>query len=146
LRQSRTIDTLGAEHVDVVELRELFRRERFRRSERHVTGVVNHDIETSLLGHDLADGRIGRLLRADIEFDGTQIDVVIAGVFFDIGGLGGVAAGGAAHRRVNSVARLGQGVGGQPAKAAGRAGDDDDLFHDTYPFCDWLVRDWRCRS
>ena len=25
-------------------------------------------------------------------------------------------------------------VGGQPAKAAGSTGDDDNLFHDAYPF------------
>src|SRR5258708_40360343 len=29
---------------------------------------------------------------------------------------------------------LGQRVGGQPAKAAGSSGDDDNLFHDAYPF------------
>jgi hypothetical protein len=98
-----------------------------------VPGVVDHDIETPLLGNDFGDGRVCRLLGADVELDGAQIDAVIAGVFFDIGDLGRIPACGAAHRRVHRMARFGQAVGGQPAKAAGRAGDDDDLFHDTYP-------------
>ncbi len=136
LRQGGTIDTLGAEDVDVVEFRELLGREGLRRPEHHMTRVVHHDIETSLLGDDPGDGRIDQFLRADVEFDGPQIDAVIPGEFFDIGGLGRITARGAAHRRVDSMACLGQGVGGQPAKAAGGAGDNDYLFHDTYPLID----------
>ena len=45
LRQSRPVDTLSREHVDVVELRELLGGKGFRRAERHVTGVVDHDVE-----------------------------------------------------------------------------------------------------
>src|SRR5712671_2078315 len=139
LRQGRAIDTLGAEDIDVVEFRELFGREGFRRPEHHVTGIVDHHIEASLLGHHSCDRSVDRLLRADVELDGAKIDAVISGEFFDIGDLGRVAARGAAHRRVDRMACLGQRVGGQPAKAAGSAGDDDNLFHDTYPFLRWAA-------
>src|SRR5258707_2897418 len=139
LRQGRAIDTLGAEDIDVVEFRELFGREGFRRPEHHVTRVVDHHIETPLLGYHSCDRSVDRLLRADVELDGAEIDIIISGEFFDIGDLGRVAARGAAHRRVNCMACLGQRVGGQPTKAAGSAGDDDNLFHDTYPFLRWAV-------
>jgi hypothetical protein len=136
LRQSRAIDTLGAEDIDVVEFCELFGGERFCRPEHHVTGVVHHHIEASVLGNYPGDGCVDRLLRADVELDGTQVDAVVSGEFFDVGDLGRVPARGAAHRRIDGMACLGQSVGGQPAKAAGSAGDDDNLFHDTYPLLD----------
>jgi hypothetical protein len=134
LRQRRTIDTLGAEDVDVVEFDELFGGKCFRRSERHVPGVVHHDVEPPLFGNDPGNRGIGRGLRADVELDGMQIDVVIRSVFLHVGDLGRVAAPGIAHRGVNRVACLGQCVGGKPAEAAGSTSDNDNLFHDTQPF------------
>jgi hypothetical protein len=58
LRQGRAIDALGAEDIDVVQFRELFGRECLCRPEHHVTGIVDHDIETPLLGNDFCDRRI----------------------------------------------------------------------------------------
>jgi hypothetical protein len=93
-----------------------------------------HDVEASLLPDDLRDRRISRGLRADVELDGVQIDLVVGCVLPDIGGLRRVAARGAAHRRVDDVARFGERVGGEPAEAAGSTGDDDNLVHDAYLF------------
>jgi hypothetical protein len=133
LRQRRTIDALGAQDVDVIELGELFRRECLRRAEHHVTGIVHDDIEAALLGDDLRDRRVGRWLRADIELDCAQIDMVVAGEFCEIGDDGRVAALRLAHRGIDGVAGLGERIGGQAAEAARRAGDDNDLFHDSDP-------------
>ena len=96
---------------------------------------MHHDIETPLLGDDLGDRGVGGALRTDVEFDGTQIDIVVFGEFLDVGDLGRIAALDVTHRRVDRVTRFGQRVGGQPPEATGRTGDDDNLFHDTYPFC-----------
>lgn len=41
LRQRRPVDALRAKHVDVVEVGELFGRERFGRTKRHVAGIVD---------------------------------------------------------------------------------------------------------
>jgi hypothetical protein len=95
---------------------------------------MHHDIETSLLGDDLCDRRVGGDLRTDVEFEGMQVDMVVAREFLDIGDLRGIAAFGVAHRGVDRVPRSGQRVGEQPAEAAGSTGDDDNLFHDAYPF------------
>jgi hypothetical protein len=103
-----------------------------------MTGIVHHDIEASLLSHDLRDRGVGRWLRADVEFERVQIDVVLRSEFLDVGDLRRVAALGAAHRRIDRMTRFGQGVCRKPPKAAGSPGDDDNLFHDEYPCCDRL--------
>jgi hypothetical protein len=65
------------------------------------------------------------------ELERAQIDLVVAGEFFDIGDDGRVAAFRLAHRRTDDVAGLRERIGGQAAEAARSAGDDNDLFHDT---------------
>jgi hypothetical protein len=70
----------------------------------------------------------------DVEFDGSQINAVLGGIAFDLGHLGGVATGCLAHGGVDDVPGLRERSGGQRAKAAGRASDDDDLFHDVGSF------------
>jgi hypothetical protein len=60
LRQRGPVDALDAEHVDVVELGELLGRERFGRAERHVAGIVDHDIDAARIGDDLRDADLNR--------------------------------------------------------------------------------------
>ena len=59
LRQRCTIDALRAEHVGVVDLHELFGGEGFRRTEDHVSRVVDDDIETAVFLDDNLDGLVG---------------------------------------------------------------------------------------
>jgi len=40
-----------------------------------------------MLLDDRGDGGIGGVLRADIEFDGVQIDAMVLGIGFDVGDL-----------------------------------------------------------
>jgi hypothetical protein len=75
-------------------------------------------------------------LASTVELDGSQIDVVLGGIAFDLCHLGRIAAGRLAHGGVHGVPRMGAGPSGQRAEVAGRAGDNDDLFHDVYPFND----------
>jgi len=88
-----------------------------------------------LFRDDLRNRDVGRVLRIDIEFKRAQIYLVVARKFLDVRDDSRVAAGGLTHRRVYRVAGFRERVGGQPAKAAGRTGDDDNLFHDIFPFC-----------
>src|SRR6202047_5552451 len=73
LGQRCAVYPLGAEHVDVVEFSQLLRRERFRRSEDHVPGIVHEDIEPALFGNNLADRRFDGFLRKHVQFNGTQV-------------------------------------------------------------------------
>ena len=120
---------MGAEDVHIVQFRQLLGLERFRGPESHMAGIVRHDIEVPMLLDDRGDAGIDRFLRSDIELDGVQIDAVVLGIFFDIGDLRGIAAPSLPHRGINRVAGIGQRIGGQSAKAAGSAGDEDDLVH-----------------
>jgi len=58
LRERGAIDSLGAQDVDVVELCELLGGEGFCGTKRHVTRVMDDDIEVTLLRDDPANGRI----------------------------------------------------------------------------------------
>jgi len=78
---------LGRKYVDVVELRKLFRRERLRRTEGHVTGVVDHHIEAPIVGDDFRDTGLRGLIGGDIEFDGPEIDAVVGSIARDLGDL-----------------------------------------------------------
>jgi len=129
LRQGSAVDALGRKHIDVEQLRKLLRRERFRRTERHVAGIVDHDVEASVVGDDLRDAGFGGFVRGDVEFDGPEVDAVLAGIACDFCDLGGVAAGGLAHAGVDDVAGMSEGTGGERAKAARSTGDDNNLFH-----------------
>src|SRR5882724_7976139 len=51
LRQRSTVHPLSAEHIDVVELCELFGRESFRGTENHVTSVVDHNVQVTVVAH-----------------------------------------------------------------------------------------------
>ena len=77
MRQSHTIDALRTQNIDVIELGQLFWREPLRWAKDHVPGVVNHNIQTTVVGNDLLDCCIDRLFRHNIQFDRSQIDVVL---------------------------------------------------------------------
>jgi hypothetical protein len=73
------------------------------------------------------------MLACDIQLDGSQINVVLDRIAGGLGHLGRVAAGRLSHAGVDGVPRIGESTGGERAEAAGRAGDDDNLFHDCDP-------------
>jgi len=52
---------LSAQDVDVGELGELLRCEGLGGTERHVTGVMNPDVESAVVRDDLPDTRLHRL-------------------------------------------------------------------------------------
>ena len=103
---------MGAEHVDIVEFGQLLRRERFRRSEHHVPGIVHENIEPALFGDDLADRRFDGLFRRHIQFNGTQVNVIVVRKLFHVRCLRRVATRSVPHRGEDRVARLREGIGG----------------------------------
>jgi hypothetical protein len=54
--KSGAVDPLCTQHIDVVELRELFGREGLSWTENHMTGVVNHYVEAARFTDNLTDG------------------------------------------------------------------------------------------
>jgi hypothetical protein len=66
--QRGTVDPLGAHHVDVILLDQLFRREGFGRAEHHVAGIVDDDIETAGLGDDAGDTGLGGSVELHVQF------------------------------------------------------------------------------
>jgi hypothetical protein len=52
LRQSCAVHALGAQHIDVIPLRELFEREGFGRTKDHMTGVVDDYIQAPVFSDD----------------------------------------------------------------------------------------------
>lgn len=125
--QRGAVDALGGEHVDVVELRELFRGEGLGGAGGHVAGVVDEHVDPAGLGLDLRYSRVDGVLRVHVEFDGAQVDTVLAGVVGRGLDLRRVAARGVAHARVHGVAGVCQGPGGEGAETAGGTRDDDDV-------------------
>ena len=61
--QHRPVHPLGAQYIDVVELRELLGREGFGRAEGHVPGIMDQHIDATTLPDDLADRSVNRILR-----------------------------------------------------------------------------------
>jgi hypothetical protein len=85
LRQRGAVHALRAEHIDVVELGQLFRREGFRRPEHHVARVVDHHVQATVRGDDLFDRSGGGGLGGDIELDGAEIGAVVSGIRLRLG-------------------------------------------------------------
>jgi hypothetical protein len=77
IRQHRAIDSLCAQHIDVVKLGELLGSEGFRWPEDHVPSVVDQHVDTSLLLDNGLDGGIHRGLIGYIHLYGSQIDAVL---------------------------------------------------------------------
>jgi hypothetical protein len=111
-----------------------------------VAGVVDEHIDAVALGHDLADCSVHRILRKYVQLDGPQTDPVLLREGGDPGDLRSVPLGGLAHGGVHGVARLGEGLGGQAAEAAGRAGDEYDLAHEVFPSDSSARREVRAQS
>ncbi len=91
--QRRAIDSLRTHDVNVVFARDLFGRITFQRAERHVTGVMHHDVEPANLRNNLANRRDGGIFRAHIEFERAKIDSVLFRKFCVVRYDGGVTPG-----------------------------------------------------
>ena len=97
-------------------------------------GIVHEDIEPALFGNNLADRRFDGLFRRHVQFNGTQVNLIVVRKLFHVRNLRRVAAGGIPHRGVDSVAGLREGIGGQTAKAARSSSDYDYLFMTDFSF------------
>lgn len=128
MRQDGPVHTLGAEHVDVIQLGQLLGGERLAGPVDHMSGIVHHDVDPAMLSDDCIDRIDSRLLRPDIELDAPQVDVLFAGELCDRGNLVGVLRFRTAHRSVDEVPGLCERLRRHSAKAARRAGDQDDLL------------------
>jgi len=104
------VHPLRAEHVRVVDVGELLRGERLRGAEDHVAGVVHDHVEACTLADDLRDRGVGRLLRADVEFDGPQVVRALPGELLEPGVGVGVAAGGLPDAGVHGVPGASEGA------------------------------------
>jgi hypothetical protein len=133
MRQHGTIDALGAQHVDVIEFGILFRRKSFGRTEHHVAGIVDQHIDPPLFGDHLLDGSVDRVLGLHVEFECAQVDVVFPRERRHLLHVCRIACRRLPHRAVDDVARSGDSLGGEAAKAAGRAGDQNNFSHGISP-------------
>jgi hypothetical protein len=79
--------------------------------------IVHENVEPALFGDDLANRGADGLFRGQVQFNRTQVHRAILRELFHVRGLRRIASGGVPHRGVDGVARLGEGVGGQAAKA-----------------------------
>ena len=118
MKQRRAIDTLGAEHVGVVDVVHLFWGERLGRTCHHVSGVVDVNAEAPLFFDDRRDGGVNRLLRRDVHLDRLQLYVAGRGVPAELCHRIGVSASGVAHAGVDVVPRIGESPGGERPEPA----------------------------
>jgi hypothetical protein len=79
---------------------------------------MDHDVEMAVVGDDFGDARFRRSVGRDVEFDGSEIDVVLGGVARDFGDLRRVTAGGFTHAGVDRVAGMGERACGECAETA----------------------------
>src|ERR1700704_5745171 len=86
-----------------------------------------------VVAHDLLNRGVGRGLRCHVEFNRSQINIVLLRELRRRFHLRSIAPVGVAHACIDSVAGLREGIGGQTAKAARRSSDYDYLLHD------WLL-------
>jgi hypothetical protein len=140
VRQSGAVYALCPENVDVVKLAILLWRESLGRIQHHVAGIVDDNIEPSVVADDLVDGRVDRFLRQDVELDGAQVDPVFGGIsgrflYFDC-----VTSMYVAHAGIDNVAVRSEVPGRKSAESAGSIGDDDDFAHDRSLPKRWLER------
>jgi len=117
VRQGSAVDALGAQHVDIVLLGQLVRREGLRRAVNHVAGVVDDDVEAPGVRQHMAHRRFGRGVRQHVQFDRAKVGAVFRGPCRGFSNLGGIAPGRFQHRGVDGVAGLSQCTGGHEAEA-----------------------------
>jgi hypothetical protein len=126
MRERGPVHALRAQHVHVVLLDVLLRREGLGGAEEHVAGILHDDVEPSGIRQDLGDARLDRCVRLDVQLDAAQVDALFGGPGRDLGDAPGVAARRLAHRGVDGVAGRRQRAGGHQAEAGRGAGDEDD--------------------
>jgi hypothetical protein len=132
--QSGAVDTLGAEHVGVVDVGNVFWGERLGRTCHHVSGVVNDDVEAPVFFDDRCDGGVNRVLRRDVHLDRLQLYVAGRGIPAELCHRIGVSASGVADAGVDVVPRVGESPGGECPEPARRSGENDDLTHGSAPW------------
>jgi hypothetical protein len=97
-----------------------------------VAGVVNQDVDATVLAEYSLHGSVDGVLEVHVELDSAQVGAAGGGEIRRGLDLRGVAAAGVAHAGVDDVgapvAGVGQRAGGEGAEAAGGAGDEDDLL------------------
>jgi hypothetical protein len=83
-----------------------------------MAGIVNHDVEATVVGDNFVNASFRRGIRGDVQFDGPEIDVVLGGVPCDYGDRRRVTSGGLAHAGIDDVAGIGERARGECAKTA----------------------------
>ena len=127
VRQDGPVDPLGAEDADAADVSQLTGREGLGWPERHVPGVVRHDVDAALLTGDGRDHRVDRILVLDVHLGAADVNSLAGRQLGELVCRFGVAPAGGAHARVHGGPGPGQGPGGEVAEAAGGAGNHDDL-------------------
>ena len=105
--QHGTIYPLRAQNVDIVEFGKLLWCERFSRTEDHVAGIVDNNIQTTVFCENLLDRVLDRFLRRHIHFDPAEITGMFFGERSKICYLRRVAPRGLPHAGVYPIARDG---------------------------------------
>jgi hypothetical protein len=98
-----------------------------------VPGVVDDNVKPAIPLNDGADGLVGRLLRRDVELDGTQINMVVDREWLCCFHLRRIAAGSFAHAGVDSVSGFGEGACSQGSEAGRCSCNEDDALHFDTP-------------
>ncbi len=98
--ESGAVYALCAEHIGVIDLKELLSCEGLRGAEDHVPSIMNDDIETTVSLDDGFDCLVGGFLRSDVELDGAEVYFVLGREFLSGFHLRGVSACGFAHAGV----------------------------------------------
>ncbi len=106
-RESRPIDALGTQHVDVIQGGKLFRCECLSRAEDHVTSVMNYDIEPSILRHNLLNRLLNGVVGGNIYLYCSKIAGICCREFLDALYLGSITSSSLAHSRVHDMSGLG---------------------------------------
>src|SRR5687767_3885483 len=130
MRERRAVHALRAQDVDVIELGELLRRKGLRRTQRHVTGVVDHHVDTAGLRNDRRDPVFDRLRWGDIELHRPEIDAMLSRIARGLRDLWGIALRGSAHTGIDGVSRTGEYASRERPEPARCSRDDNDLVHD----------------
>ena len=124
--QRRSVDPMGADHVDVECLRELLGAERLHVAEVEMPGIVDHHVELPRLFEDAFHGSVSRGLRLDVEFNDVQVYRFTPGLLAHLARRLGVVIGERAHAGVDRMSATGQRRGGEVADATSGPSDQDN--------------------
>ena len=126
LGQHGSVEPLGAEHVDVVQLGELLGSERLGGADHHVARVVHDDVDAALASKHLPHGSGDRLVGLHVELDGVQLHLLARGVRPCLWRVLLVATVEVTHARVDDLSLVGERAGRECSEAAAAAADEDD--------------------